>query len=124
MRADYRLEVTAHVYSNPESVISTGYCCDRRYHRNDRPPNCDDRERCDTGFTFCLRNLGTPHDGNPVRCPLGRYETIEEVGGDYITFSMPFIERPNVPNPLVFTGSVWPVSLILSLCYKYIVISI
>ena len=109
LMADYRLEVTAHAYSNPDGVTSTGYCCDYRYSSRSRPPNCDRRDNCDTGFTFCLRSLGTQHDGSPVNCPLGRYETRQHVGEDYITFNQQYIESPSVPNPLVFTGAIWPV---------------
>ena len=107
VKADYRLEVTVHAYSNPEGVNSTGYCCDSE---NSRPPNCDRQDSCDTGFTFCLRNLGTQHDGNSINCPLGRRETRDSVGDDHINFDgRSYIENPGVPNPLVFTGAEWPV---------------
>lgn len=107
MKADYRLEVTAHDYSNPDGVTSNGYCCERTRYQ---PPHCYTHDTCDSIFTFCLRNLYTPHDGNPVNCPLGRFQTRDEFGENYIIFDASFIERPGIPNPLVFTGSIWPVS--------------
>ena len=98
IQADYMLEVQAHTYRNSDSRESSGDCCDRFFV-------CVGQ--CDNQFIFCLRESSTPNDGNPSNCPLGSYST-GEIGGDSFTFSSPIAS--GVPNPMTFTGSVWPVS--------------
>lgn len=101
--ADYRLEVRAHTYSNPQGVDSDINCCE-----SFSSPPCPEND-CDTNFIFCLRNLGATRDSNPTNCPLGSFQTEDDFVENTFTFDSQFIERPNVPNPLVFTGASWPV---------------
>ena len=81
---------------------SGGYCCESYSW-------CCCSSQCDNRFVFCLRPSGTSQDGNEGNCPLGRYTT-GEVGDDDFNFGSSSIAS-GVPNPLVFTGSVWPVYL-------------
>ena len=95
---DYVLEIRAHTYRNRYHRQSNGRCCDR--------PFCG---QCENYFRFCLRSTGTSHDDNAGNCPLGRYTT-GEVGDDDFSFGSTSIAS-GVPNPMTFTGSVWPVSM-------------
>ena len=101
IRADYVLEVRAHTYQNSRSRDSNDACCDIGFF------SCG---QCDNQFIFCLRGSSTSNDGNPNNCPLGRYST-GEIGDDSFTFGSPIAS--GVPNPMTFTGSVWPVSILL-----------
>ena len=92
------LDVMAHTYRNSGSRESSGDCCDRIIF-------CVGQ--CDNQFIFCLRHSFTSNDGNPSNCPLGSFST-GEIGDDSFTFSSPI--AAGVPNPMTFTGSVWPVS--------------
>ena len=92
------LEVRAHTYQNSRSEDSNGDCCDRFIF-------CTGQ--CENQFVFCLRGSSTSNDGNRNNCPLGRYST-GEIGDDSFTFSSPITN--GVPNPMTFSGSVWPVS--------------
>ena len=100
VQADYILEVRAFTYQNNRNRDSNGDCCDFGVF------SCGG---CDNQFVFCLRDSLTPDDSNPNNCPLGRYET-GEIGDDSFTFSTPNLAS-GVPNPMTFTGSVWPVSI-------------
>ena len=97
-RATYTLEVRAHSYRNSDHEESDGGCCDPIFWY------CG---QCDNMFIFCLRGLSTANDGNPGNCPLGRYST-GDIGDDSFSFRTPIAS--GVPNPMTFTGSVWPVS--------------
>ena len=99
IQADYVLEVRAHTYQNSRHRDSNNDCCDIGFL------SCG---QCDNQFIFCLRGASTSNDGNPNNCPLGRYST-GEIGDDDFTFSSPIAS--GVPNPMTFTGSVWPVSM-------------
>jgi hypothetical protein len=98
IQADYVLEVRAHTYRNSRNRDSDDACCDIGFF------SCG---QCDNQFIFCLRGSSTSNDGNPNNCPLGRYST-GEIGDDSFTFSSPIAS--GVPNPMTFSGSVWPVS--------------
>ena len=99
MDAMYTFEVSVLSYQNPTSQRANGQCCDNR-----RTSNCNP---CDNRFLFCLRNAGQSKDDRTESCPLGMYEFATANNRDNI---MPFITPFNTPNPLVFNGSVWPVS--------------
>ena len=109
VNADYRLEVTVHTYSNTMQVRNNGGCCDSLFAS---PPNCPDNE-CDTWFTFCLRVFNAIRDSDPSNCldsaTPSSYETSDAIHGNIINFQG-FVQSPDVPNPLVFTGPSWPVS--------------
>ena len=90
------LEVRAHSYENRDHGYSDGGCCD---------PGCG---VCDNLFVFCLQELSTANDGDPNSCPLGRFNTVSSIENDSFTFSSPIAS--GVPNPMIFNGSVWPVS--------------
>ena len=94
----------AHSYRNPGGRDSGGYCCESY-----STVLCGIIDQCDNRFVFCLRNFGTAEDGNEDNCPLGRYETPGAVGDDDFSFATPIAS--GVPNPMTFTGSVWPVSI-------------
>ena len=105
MEAKYVLEIRAHTYLNKGHGDSEGLCCESIVST---PPSC--AFDCDNIFVFCLRSAGTARDDNPQNCPLGRFDTVEDVpGGDTITFSSVNITS-EVPNPMIFIGDVWPVS--------------
>ena len=95
-QADYVLEVRAHTYTNSDHRDSNGDCCD---------PGCGG---CDNLFIFCLRRSSTANDGNSNNCPLDKYTTTSHIENDNFTFSSPI--DSDVPNPMTFNGSVWPVS--------------
>ena len=98
IQADYVLDVRAHTYQNSRHRDRNDDCCDIGFF------SCG---HCDNQFVFCLRGSSTSNDGNPNNCPLGRYST-GEIGDDSFTFSSPIVN--GVPNPMTFSGSVWPVS--------------
>ena len=118
VEAMYTFEVWVLSYQNPTSQRADGRCCDGM--GNNKRNN-----QCDNIFTFCLRNSGHPRDDNtvPENCPLGMYNTGQFEDQDIITFSTPSIDQEaDVPNPLVFTGAVWPVShLNISHCQTVLV---
>ena len=109
MEGTYRLEIRAGSYTNSQHKDSDGICCEIN-----RRSNCDSFIRCglfcecDNRFNFCLRGQGTRHDDNAGNCPLGSYST-GEIGDDSFNFGSTRIAN-GVPNPMPFTGSVWPVS--------------
>ena len=108
-RCDYTLEVRAVEYDNNDHKLANGRCCERE-NRSDRctPWWCYWCE-CDMSFKFCMRPPATAHDDNPGNCDLGRYATGEvSTDDDRFTFSTPIAS--GVPNPMTFSGSVWPVS--------------
>ena len=100
-QASYVLEVRAYSYQNPESKHATGECCETF-----AISNCENQ--CENRFVFCLRGSSVSNDGNTGNCPLGRYST-GHIGDDSFSFSTPNLAS-GVPNPMTFTGSVWPVS--------------
>lgn len=104
VKASYVLEIRAHTYQNNEHRGSNGNCCE-----STSTFGCSLAGNCDNIFIFCLRNFGTSRDDNPANCPLGSYNTVDDIGGDDITFSSPSIAN-GVPNPMTFSGSFWPVS--------------
>ena len=104
------LEIRAHTYRNSNHKDSAGYCCDLITRSGCISWLCGGSRgcQCDNYFRFCLRSTGTSHDDNAGNCPLGRYTT-REVGDDDFSFGSTSIAS-GVPNPMTFTGSVWPVS--------------
>ena len=101
--AMYTFEVKVLSYQNPTSQrASNGRCCD-----NSRNSNCFNQR--DNRFLFCLRNAGQSKDDTTENCPLGMNEFVTADDSDKIMFITPFIDQ-DTPNPLVFNGSVWPVS--------------
>lgn len=101
------MEVRAVSYSNPEHRASSGRCCELfRFNRctNHYCHFCD----CDNRFFFCLRGPTTGQDRNTGNCPLGSY-SVEGLESDSFTFDTPSLTA-GVPNPLLFPGSIWPVS--------------
>ena len=99
--AMYTFEVRVLSYQNPTSQrVPNGQCCDNRRSNNCRNP-------CDNTFLFCLRNVGQSKDDRTENCPLDMYKFASADNRDNIT---PFMTPFNIPNPLVFNGSVWPVS--------------
>ncbi len=98
----YNLEIRAGHYSNPEHKEASGHCCESSRRSGCITWLCGHCE-CDNRFDFCVRRSGTRRDGNTGYCPLGSYKT-GEVGEDSFDF-----RRTGVPNPMTFTGSVWPV---------------
>ena len=104
---DYVFEVQAFSYRNDDGTDSDGFCCDGAL----TPPPCSIiffNDQCDNRFTFCLRSPGTPN--SDTTCPLGFYST-GVVGDDDFFFQTPITS--SVPNPMVFTGTTWPVRLMI-----------
>ena len=77
------------------------------YDQHDNRCDVDIFDECDNKFKFCLRGSGSARDGNTENCPLGYYST-GEIGDNNFTFGSESIAR-GVPNPMTFTGTVWPV---------------
>ena len=104
------LEVRAVSYRNSGGRGSNGFCCDALFDTS-----CDSLPGypCDNEFVFCLRNIGTAEDGTTANCPLGRYST-DVIGGDDFSFATPI--DSGVPNPMTFTGNIWPVRE-FNVCY-------
>lgn len=98
--AMYTFEVSVLSYQNPTSQRApSGQCCDNGGN------NC--LNPCDNRFLFCLRNAAQSKEDRTENCPLGMYKFATANNRDNIT---PFMTPSNIPNPLVFNGSVWPVS--------------
>ena len=101
VQASYTFSVTAVRYSNPSHRSADGGYCDTFLHRE-----------CENMFKFCLRPYGTGLGSNENNCPLGSYPSnghTEFIGDDFFYFGTSQIAN-GVPNPMVFTGSEWPVS--------------
>ena len=100
--ADFQVDIHLASYVNTKHILKSGFCCDR----SSSPSSCQDP--CDNQFTFCLRPTGA-EEGN--YCPINGtiYETTSSIS-DHIEFEGESIDE-GVPNPLVFTGETWPVSL-------------
>lgn len=105
--SSYRLEIQAGSYRNDDHTDAAGICCEIAGRRSNCDPWYCPHCECDNRFQFCLRRSGTQRDDNAGNCPLGSYST-GEIGDDSFNFGNPTLAR-GVPNPMVFTGSVWPV---------------
>jgi len=88
-------------YFNLLHTRDDGFCCETL-----TPGDCEDD--CDNRFLFCLQTRNVPI-GSEV-CPLGNYST-GNISGDSMVFNVGQDLEEGVPNPLVFTGPRWPVSL-------------
>lgn len=95
--ADYILTAQVLSYASTTHVKYDGFCCLR---------SCT--QPCNNRFKFCLRphGMGTGND----TCPTEEYVT-GDISNDNMTFSLGRELDEGVPNPLVFTGKSWPVSL-------------
>ena len=91
----YYFYVEVQSFSNPGNQDSNENCCDI---------GCGN---CDNYFIFCLRAYG--YDGDI--CPYGSFSTSSNVqGGSSLTFSTGSSALANnVPNPLQYAGTTWPV---------------
>ena len=105
--SSYTLYVRANSYSNSYNTVADGTCCNQFATSSCNYWLCLNCQ-CNNYFTFCLRAYGASHDGNATLCPLGSYKT-GDIGDDSFSFGSSSIDS-GVPNPLVFTGNVWPVS--------------
>ena len=112
MRSDFVLEVHVRSYNNPthgakSPIEGEVVCCD---DENALPPNC--RHPCDNRFIFCLREFGR-NDSNlsSQSCPYGRNATDHYNNNDNLTFTIGEDFPGGVPNPVVFSGTNWPVSM-------------
>lgn len=105
----YRLEIRATSYSNPDHRDANGICCEIAGRTSGCDPWYCGHCHCDNRFNFCLRRPGTSRDDNAGNCPLGSYST-GEIGDDSFNFGGSSIAS-GVPNPMPFSGSVWPVSI-------------
>ena len=102
------LEVRALSYRNTGGKKSSGFCCGAVFDTD-----CDSvpgGHPCHNGFVFCLRCIDAAEDENCATCPLAieRYATAGAVGDDDFSFATPL--DSGVPNPMAFTGNIWPVS--------------
>ena len=111
MEAEYQFKAGIHHYKNSlhyaKQFITNSninYCCDA----------CG--TPCDNRFVFCLRELEAPPSYTVLEerhCPLGRYSTdVIDPDNDDMDFILGQNLSNQVPNPLVFTGSQWMVSII------------
>lgn len=104
----YQLEVRAVSYSNPHHRAASGRCCERfGYTMNCAPGHCGYCD-CDNRFFFCLRGPEADRGSNIGNCPLGSYST-GEIEMDVFDFDGSSLGN-GVSNPMLFQGSVWPVS--------------
>ena len=100
-RADYRLEITVHSYSNPggrcaERVFG-GNCCE-----DSNKATCDDNMP-DPYFIFCLGGVGE----TASQCRLGRKESKKESHNKvFLTFAVGDTALLGLPNPLPFNVTV------------------
>ena len=101
LKADYVLEVQVERYFNVPHTRDDGFCCEV-------PRDAVCADDCDNRFLFCLQTHNIPV-GSEV-CPLGNYST-GVVSGDSMVFNVGQDLEEGVPNPLLFTGPRWPVSL-------------
>ena len=96
-RADYRLEITAHSYSNPggRCAGSGGSCCDLR--------ESDCFTTADPYLIFCLKPAGES-SSNTSLCPLGKNVSNMEFNNiDSFDFATGGNALFGLPNPLPFT---------------------
>lgn len=89
----YQLRIRAISWSG-RGRDADGFCCESILWWD-----CGDK--CDNYFRFCVRPRGFDRDSDA--CPWGSYQT-DVLGGNRIDFR-------GIPNPLVFTGGSWPVSI-------------
>lgn len=93
----YYFYVELQWFSNPMNRDHDGGCCD---------PGCGN---CDNYFIFCLRQAG--YDEASDVCPYGTFSTAANLrSGSYLEFQSGVNLASNVPNPVRFAGSAWPVS--------------
>ena len=100
-RADYRLEVTVHSYSNPGGKCARfgGKCCE-----NFNEDTCEDNT-ADPYFIFCLGTVGES-GSNTSQCQLGRKESNMEFNNIVsLTFTTGSSALFGLPNPLPFVVS-------------------
>ncbi len=104
LQADYILKVHVLSYASTTHSKVDGLCCDR--------PNESGMcyQHCDNNFTFCLRPNGL--DSSDTSCPMGTYKT-GNISSDMMEFEDGVDLDEGVPNPLIFTGENWPVSLLI-----------
>ena len=114
-KGDYRLEVFVNHYENPQRRTSTGQCCDSSSDStSSRVTECGNE--CDNQFLFCVRpyayaqQLSGDLSLDSWECPLGRISTAVALSSDDISFVMGEENYAPFQNPLVFNGTVWPVS--------------
>ena len=103
VKADYTLEIMLHAYQNPlhlalDQAFFRHGCCE-----GDRTLPC---LPCDNSFQFCLQR--EPLDEG---CDLGFYESdLVAQNNDDLMFS-PGDDIGGLTNPLLFSGTTWPVSI-------------
>ena len=113
MKSDFILEVPVHAYSNPTHAAAPMgdevVCCDD----GDDVSPLDCSNPCDNRFIFCLREFGrTDIDLRTQSCLYGRERTEQYNNNDSLTFTVGEDFPGGVSNPLVFSGTSWPVSLL------------
>lgn len=104
-RAGYILKVQVFSYASTSHLKSSGFCC--------RTPASTDStctQDCNNRFSFCLRPPGIAPDNSTCPTPDWTYTT-GTVSDDMMEFESGRDLDANVPNPLVFTGESWPVSV-------------
>ena len=97
---------STYLYSNTESENSNGDPCDT--------PCISNFCKCENQFTFCLRPLSGSHNTDTGDCTLGASETtgvFRNSDGD--SFDDVVDLGNGVPNPVLYTGNSWPVSLVI-----------
>lgn len=104
--AGYVFEAMVHSYSNPHSQA--------RFLPCDLLCFFGSACQCDNQFTFCLRNENGSRSTNVDFCSLGDAQQTQFFdNSDNMNFEMLDTLGNSVPNPLVFTGDIWPVSKIM-----------
>ena len=102
----YTFEARLHLYSNPEWKNGNGDPCDTLC--------VGDFCKCDNQFTFCLRPLSSSQDTDAEHCTLGASKTTSVFrNSDGKSFDNVVDLGNGVPNPVLYTGNVWPVSLVI-----------
>ena len=99
--ADYVVQVKMVSYSHPSNTLPGGRCCDSPRGFNGVVP-CNEGERCDTYFIYCLR----PHASTATPCPSNEpgYTAVSNyiVDGADIDFTQPTVL--GLSNPFNLTG--------------------
>lgn len=106
--AGYVFEAMVHSYSNPHSQA--------RFLPCDLFCFFGSVCQCDNQFTFCLRNENGSRSTNVDFCSLGDAQQTQFFdNSDNMNFEMLDTLGNSVPNPLFFTGDIWPVSKIMQM---------
>jgi hypothetical protein len=105
-QAEYILKVELNRYLSNTHTRTDGFCCETLDHFP-----C--AMECDNSFFFCLQWSNQSMLDGGGSCPLGNYSTGNISRDDAVFPAGPgeYLDQ-GVPNPMLFKGASWPVSIL------------